>query len=218
MEVPVYNLAREVVKHIDVSDYVFAAPFNEAVVHQAMLQQRANARQGTADTKTRGEVAGTGRKMFRQKGTGEARAGMRRSPVRRGGGIVFGPEPRSYRQSMPRKMRQLAIRCLLSAKVKVGELLVVEQLQLGEPKTKEMARILAALKADASVLIATVEPEENVIKSARNLPGVKTTLAGLLNVLDLLSYKTVLLTEDAVRHVEQLWEKSPSQGGNGASL
>ncbi len=124
MRVPVYNLAGEVVKHIKVSDHVFAAPFNQAVVHQAMVRQQANARQGTASTKTRSEVSGSTRKLYRQKHTGSARAGSRRSPLRRGGGIAFGPKPRSYRQAMPKRMRQLALRCVLSAKAGDKELMV----------------------------------------------------------------------------------------------
>jgi len=218
VEVPVYSLTRDVIKHIEISDDVFGVPFNQSVVHQAMVRQRANARQGTASTKTRSEVSGTTRKLFRQKGTGYARGGSRRSPLRRGGGIAFGPKPRSYRQAMPKKMRQLALRCVLSAKVGDGELMVLEQLKLDEPKTKEMTRILAALGVDSSVLIATSEPEENVVKSARNLPGIKTIPASLLNVIDILSYKMLLMTEAAVRKVEQLWGKRLSQGGSSASL
>ena len=174
MEVPVYNLTREVVKHIEISDDVFGVPFNQAVVHQAMVRQRANARQGTASTKTRSEVSGSSGKLFRQKGTGLARAGSRRSPLRRGGGIIFGPRPRSYRQAMPKKMRQLALRCVLSAKAGDGELIVLEQLKLEESKTREMARILSTLGVDSSALIITAEPEEGVVKSARNLVGIKT--------------------------------------------
>ncbi|MFC1913568.1 50S ribosomal protein L4 [Chloroflexota bacterium] len=208
MKVPVYSLAGEVIKHIEVSDAVFAEPFNEAVVHQAMVRQRANARQGTASTKTRAEVAGSTKKLQRQKGLGYARAGSRKSPLRRGGGITFGPKPRDYRQAMPKKMRQLALRCVLSAKAGDGELKVLEQLQLDEPKTKEMARILAALGVAGSALIATAGAEGNVVKSARNLEGVKTIPASLLNVVDLLSYKMLLMTEAAVHRAEQLWGSS----------
>ncbi len=212
MEVPVYSLAGEVVKHIEVSDSVFAVPFNQAVVHQALVRQRANARQGTASTKTRSEVSGSSRKLFRQKHTGLARAGSRKSPLRRGGGIAFGPKPRSYRQAMPKKMRQLAIRCVLSAKARDEELVVLEQLELEKPKTKEMAGILAALGVDSSALIVTSEPEENVVKSAHNLAGIKTMPANILNVVDILSYKMLLMTEAAVRKAEQLW------GGGNASI
>ena len=216
MQVPVYSLAGEVVESISINDEVFAVPFNQAVVHQAMVRQRANARQGTASTKTRSEVSGTSRKMFRQKGTGLARAGSRRSPLRRGGGIVFGPKPRDYRQAMPKKMRQLALKCVLSAKVGDGELMVLEQLKLEEPKTKEMARILATLGVDSSALIVTAEPEENVVKSARNLVRIRTLPANLLNVVDILSHKRLLITVAAIRMVERIWGKRLSQGGSSA--
>ncbi len=207
MQVPVYSMAGKVVKHIDISDDVFALPVNEAVVHQAVVRQLANARQGTASTKTRSEVAGSKQKMFRQKHTGRARAGSIRSPLRRGGGVTFGPKPRSYRQAMPKKMRRLALRCVLSAKAGGKELMVLDELRLEEPKTKEMVKILAALGIEDSALIATGEPVENVVKSARNLPGVKTIPANLLNVVDITSHKMLLLTETAVRQVEQLWGK-----------
>ena len=218
MEVPVYNLAREVVKHIEISDHVFGVPFNQALVHQAMVRQRANARQGTSSTKTRSEVSGSSRKLYRQKGTGSARAGSIRSPLRRGGGITFGPKPRDYRQDMPKKMRQLALRCVLSAKAGGGELMVLEQFGFDEPKTKEMARVLAALGVDSSALIATSGAEGNVVKSTRNLPGIKTTPASLLNVIDILSCKMLLMTEPAVHQVEQLWGKRLPEGGSSASL
>ena len=212
MQVPVYSLNGETIKNIEISDRVFAVPFNQAVVHQAMVRQQANARQGTASTKTRSEVSGSTRKLFRQKHTGLARAGSRRSPLRRGGGITFGPRPRSYRQAMPKKMRQLALRCVLSVKARDGELMVLEQLKLKEPQTKEIVQILAALGVDSSTLIVTDEPEDNLVKSARNLTGIKTTPASILNVVDILSHKILLMTEAAVHRVEQLW------GGSNASL
>ena len=211
MQVPVYSLTGEVVEHIEISDQVFAVPFNEGVIHQAMVRQRANARQGTASTKTRSEVSGSSRKLFRQKGTGYARAGSRRSPLRRGGGITFGPHPRSYRQAMPKKMRQLALRCVLSTKVRDEELMILEKLELEEPKTKKMVQILAALRVDSSALVVTSEPEDNVVKSARNLKGIKTMPANLLNVLDILSHKMLLMTVTAVRKAEQLWGESVVQ-------
>jgi len=218
MQAPVYDLTGEVVEHIEISDQVFGVPFNQAVVHQAMVRQRANARQGTASTKTRSEVSGSSRKLYRQKGTGMARAGSIRSPLRRGGGIIFGPKPRSYRQAMPKKMRRLALRCVLSAKTRDGELMILESLRLDEPKTKEMVRILTALKVDSSALIVTSEPEGNVVKSARNLVGIKTLPANLLNVVDILSYKVLLIEVAAVRKAEQLWGDGLTQGGNDASL
>jgi len=218
VQVPVHNLAGEVVDHIEISEQVFAVPFNQAVVHQAMVRQQANARQGTASTKTRGEVAGSTRKMFRQKGTGLARAGSVRSPLRRGGGITFGPKPRSYRQIMPKKMRRLALRCVLSAKVREEQLTILEQLRLDRPRTKEMVQILAALGVGSSALIVTSEPEENVVKSARNLPGIKTMPASLLNVVDILSCKMLLMTVAAVRKAEELWGDRLTQGGSDAPL
>ena len=217
MQVPVYNLAGEIIEHIEISDEVFAVPFNQAVVHQAIVRQHANARQGTASTKTRSEVSGSSRKLFRQKCTGQARGGSRRSPLRRGGGIVFGPRPRDYRQAMPKKMRQLALRCVLSAKAGDEELMILNELKLTEPKTKEMARILAALGVDSSALMVTDEPEENVVKSARNLVGIKTLPANLLSVADILSYKRLLMTVAAVRRVERLWGKK-FQGESSAPL
>ena len=212
MEVPVYSLAGDVIKHIEISDRVFAVPFNQAVVHQAMVRQQANARQGTASTKTRSQVSGSTRKLYRQKHTGSARAGSRRSPLRRGGGVAFGPKPRSYRQDMPKKMRRLALRCTLSAKARDEELMVLEELKFDQPKTKQMAGILAALGVHSSALIVTDEPEEKVVKSSRNLAGIKTIPANILNVVDILSYKMLLMTEAAVRKAEKIW------GGGNASI
>lgn len=212
MQVPVYNLAGEMATHIEISDEVFGVPFNEAVVHQAMVRQRANARQGTADTKTRSEVSGSSVKIYRQKHTGLARAGSRRSPLRRGGGIVFGPHPRSYRQAMPKKMRQLALRCVLSAKARDEELMVLQELELDKPMTKEMVRILTALGIDSSALIVTGEPKDNVVKSGRNLVGIRTLPVSLLNVVDILSFKMLLMTVAAVRKAEQLWGQRLARG------
>lgn len=209
MKVQVYNLNGEVTGQLEIKDDVFAVSFNEAVVHQALVRQLANQRQGTADTKTRGEVSGSGRKLFAQKHTGRARRGDIRSPLLRGGGVAFGPHPRSYRQDMPKKMRRLALRCVLSGKASSGELKIVDKLELDSPKTKAMLDMLIALRIGDSVIIATAEAEANLVKSARNLPGVKTMPAPLLNVADLLSYKDVIMTVDAVRKVEELWgEKS----------
>jgi large subunit ribosomal protein L4 len=212
VEVPVYSLTGEVVRNIELSDDVFAVPFNEAVVHQALVRQQANARQGTASTQTRGEVTASTAKLFRQKHTGLARAGSRKSPTRRGGGVTFGPKPRDYRQDMPKKMRQLAIRCVLSAKARDNELKVLEETEFDQPKTRVMAEALAALGVNFSALLVTDMPEENFIKSARNLAGVKTLPAHILNVADVLSYKMLVMTESAVRRAERLW------GGSHASV
>jgi len=156
--------------------------------------------------------------MYRQKGTGFARAGSRRSPLRRGGGIAFGPKPRDYRQDTPKKMRRLALRCVLSAKAGDGELKVLEAWNFEEPKTKRMVEVLSALGVDSSALIVTQEPEENVIKSARNLTRIKTMPVNVLNVLDILSHKMILMTEAAVRIAEKLWGNGLAQGGDNASV
>ncbi|MBL7166030.1 MAG: 50S ribosomal protein L4 [Dehalococcoidales bacterium] len=214
MQAPVYGLTGEVVDNIEISDRVFGVPFNEGVVHQAVVRQRANARQGTASTKTRGEVTGSSRKLFRQKGTGNARAGSVKSPLRRGGGITFGPKPRSYRQAMPKKMRRLALRCVLSAKARDGELTILEALSLDEPKTREMVRILETLKVDSTALIVTSEPKINVVKSARNLPGIKTRPASVLNVLDIISNKALVMEVGAVRKAEELWGEESAEEGD----
>lgn len=215
MKIAVYNLAGEVTDNIEVNEQVFGVPFNEAVVHQAAVRQRANARQGNASTKTRGEVSGSTRKPFRQKGTGNARAGTVKSPLRRGGGITFGPKPRSYRKDMPKKMRQLALRCSLSAKARDEELIILEQLKLESPKTREMAGVLTALGIDSSALIVTSEAEENVVKAARNLAKIKTLPADLLNVVDVLSKRRLLMTVDAVRKAEKIWgERLNKEGGS----
>jgi large subunit ribosomal protein L4 len=211
MQAPVYGLTGEVVDNIEISDRVFGVPFNEGVVHQAVVRQRANARQGTASTKTRGEVTGSTRKLFRQKGTGNARAGSVKSPLRRGGGITFGPKPRSYRKAMPKKMRRLALRCVLSAKARDGELTILEALSLDEPKTREMVRILETLKVDSTALIVTSETKTNVVKSARNLPGIKTRPASVLNVLDILSNKALVMEVGAVRKAEELWGEESAE-------
>lgn len=209
VQVPVHNIKGEVVDHIALKDEIFGVPPNQAVVHQALVRQLANARQGTASTKTRAQVSGGGRKPFRQKGTGRARRGSASSPLLRGGGVAFGPHPRSYRQAMPRKMRSLALRCVLSAKVAQGEMVVVDEIALNEPKTKEMARILAALGVGSSVLIVTAGADPNAYKSARNLERTKTLPANLINVGDLLSHRILMLTVAAVRRVEEMGTPQP---------
>jgi len=207
VQVPVYSLNGEVVEQIELSEAVFALPLNEAVVHQAMVRQLANKRQGTASTKTRGEVAGSTRKLYPQKHTGRARRGDIKSPLLRGGGVVFGPKPRTYRQSMPKKMRQLALKCLLSAKVKDGNIKLVQELDFKGPKTRDMIDVLSSLGIDSSTLILTAQSTPNVVKSAANLPEVKVIPAALVNVLDLLSYEMLVATVPAIRNIEQIWGK-----------
>lgn len=205
MEIPVYSMQGKVVKNLSVSESVFGVPMNDAVVHQALVALQANARQGTSSTKTRSEVAGSTKKLFRQKGTGEARAGSAKSNLRPGGGIVFGPKPRDYSKGLPKKVRQLAIRCLLSDKAASGGLKVIDAISLNPPKTRDMASALAALECTTSTMVATAGVDNNVILSARNLAGVKTTPADLLNVVDLLKYDKLVLTEEALQVVEKIW-------------
>jgi large subunit ribosomal protein L4 len=203
--VPVYSLNGEVVDQIELSQAIFTLPFNEAVVHQAMTRQLASRRQGTASTKTRGEVIGSTRKLYSQKHTGRARRGDAKSPLLRGGGVVFGPKPRAYRQSMPKKMRKLALKCLLSAKVREGNIKLVQELDFKGPKTKDMINILSSLGIDSSTLILTAQSTPNVVKSAANLPEVKVLPSALINVLDLLSYEMLVATVPAIRNIEQIW-------------
>ncbi len=205
MQVPVYNLMGEVTDHLDIRDDIFALPFNTAVVHQAMVRQLANKRQGTAATKARGEVTGSTGKLYRQKGTGRARKGSIKSPLLRGGGVVFGPSPRSYRQSMPKKMRRLALKCLLSAKVREENMMAVEALDFGRPRVKDLVDILSALGVDSNALIVTAQSMPALVKSAHNLANAKVVPSALINVLDLLSYKTLIVTVPALRKIEQIW-------------
>ncbi len=204
MQISVYNNAGQEIDKIEVDEAIFGVQPNEAVVHQALVRQLANSRQGTADTKTRREVSGSSRKLYKQKHTGMARAGNKRSPLRRGGGVIFGPHPRSYRQAMPKKMRRLAIRSILSAKVAGEELKVIDSFGLEEPKTKQMAQVLQALGIESSALLVTAELDTTVYKSARNITMIKTLPAGMLNVVDLISHNILLMTVDAVRQVEAM--------------
>jgi large subunit ribosomal protein L4 len=218
VQIPLYNKNGEETGNIEVSDYVFGIPFNRTVVHQAVIRQQANARQGTSSTKTRSEVIGSTRKLFRQKGTGNARAGSMKSGTRRGGGAIFGPRPRNYRQSMPRKMRQLALRCVLSGKANDKELVVIDELVFEKPVTKEMAGILSALGVESTALIVTAGSDGNVVKSARNIAGIAITPVDLMNVVDILSRKKLLMTVDAVRKAEEIWGEKPSEGGTDAPV
>jgi large subunit ribosomal protein L4 len=212
VKVDVYNIKGNIVGHMDVREDVFGIPFNEAVVHQAVVRQLANRRLGTADTKKRGEVTGSGRKLFAQKHTGRARRGDKRSPMLKGGGVAFGPHPRSYRQDMPKKMRQLALKCTLSAKLADGELRIIDALETNNPKTKEMIDILVALGIGSSVIITTKNANENLKLSTRNIEGVKIVPARLLNVGDLLSHRALVMTQDAVREAEDRWGQKTKEG------
>jgi len=204
-KVAVYDMTGAQTGEIELNDSVFGVEVNEAVMHQAGVMQLANQRLGTASTKTRGMVRGGGRKPWRQKGTGRARSGSTRSPLWVGGGTVFGPQPRNYAFSMPRKARRLAIKSALSAKVQAGELLVMEDITIKEPKTKTVVRMLDSLKiGDDKALIIVSAPDENVEKSSRNIPGVKSITSQGLNVYDILYHDKVLVTKDAVSKIEEV--------------
>jgi large subunit ribosomal protein L4 len=199
----VVDQAGAVTGHLDLPESVFGIEPNGPVMHQALLRQLANGRQGTASTKTRSEVRGGGRKPYRQKGTGRARQGSTRSPQWEGGGIVFGPHPRSYRMDMPRKQRRLALRSALSAKAQDGGLLVLEAFELEEPRTRAITDLLRSVEAGRRVLVVLGSHNEMLEKSARNIAEVQVTLAGNLSVRDLLIAETVIVTRDAIEHIEE---------------
>jgi len=180
-----------VADNIQVRDDVFGVAMNQGVTHQALVRQLANRRQGTASTKTRSTVSGSGKKLYTQKHTGRARRGDVTSPVLKGGAVAFGPHPRDHRKEMPKKMRRLALKCALSAKLAEEQLKVVDGLAMESASTKGLAQILGSLQVGDSVLIATGQLEPNVIQSARNLRSVATTPAALLNVGDILSYREI---------------------------
>ncbi len=203
MRVPLRDMAGQTVGEVELQDEVFAVPVNEAVMHQALLRQRANARLGTADTKTRSEVRGGGRKPWRQKGTGRARQGSIRAPHWKGGGVVFGPHPRSYEQKMPRKMRRLALRSALSVKAAEEHVLVLEDVSMDVPKTKEILALLGRLAVDGSALILLHEPRWAVEEAASNLQQVKTLRTCSLNVADLLQHDYLIMPRAAVDAVHQ---------------
>ncbi|MHB8718739.1 MAG: 50S ribosomal protein L4 [Candidatus Dormibacteria bacterium] len=190
---------------MELADSVFGVAVNTAVMHQALMRQLANARQGTHDTKTRTEVRGGGRKPWRQKGTGRARQGSTRSPQWTGGGVVFGPTPRSYTQEMPRKQRRLALRSALSAKAADGAITVLESFDLEAPRTKAVVELLTGIEAGAKTLIVLGSHNEGLERSARNLSEVRVVLASNLSIRDLLIADTVLITRDAVDHVVEAW-------------
>lgn len=205
MQVSVYNVNGQVVKTVDLDEKIFAIKPNVPVMHQALVRQLANARLGTADTKTRGEVSGGAAKPWRQKGTGRARQGSIRSPLWKGGGVVFGPHPRKYTQLMPKKARRLALRSALASKAADGLLVVLDELRLAAPKTKEMAAVLDSLPVETSALIVLPERDEMVERAARNLPGVKVLPVNLLNVADLLGYKYLVMPESALPAISRLY-------------
>jgi large subunit ribosomal protein L4 len=212
VQVPVRSTKGETVKQIEISDFIFGVTPNKVVAHQSLLRQLANERQGNASAKTRSEVSGSTKKLYAQKHTGRARPGSIKSPLRRGGGIIFPPKPRSYHQAMPKKMKRLALRSILSSKVAENEFIILDKFGLEAPKTREMNSILGALGIESTVLIALPTSDQNVVKSARNIPGIMTIPANLLNVADIMSHKILLMTEEAVRKTEELWGDSTSEG------
>ncbi|SFR04874.1 50S ribosomal protein L4 [Desulfoscipio geothermicus] len=203
--VAIYNINGDQVGEIDLKDDVFGIPVHRQALHDAVTMQLAGRRQGTHDTKTRAEVSGGGRKPYRQKGTGRARHGSTRSPIWRGGGIVFGPHPRDYSYRIPKKVRRLAMKSALSSKVEGGTIVVLEELKLDAPKTKDMVKILENLKVNNKALVVTAEKDDSVFKSARNIPGIKPLSVPGLNVYDLLAHKTLVITRDAVAKVEEVF-------------
>lgn len=190
---------------VTLPETVFGAVVHEAVMHQALLRQLANARQGTHATKTRTQVSGGGRKPWRQKGTGRARQGSTRAPQWSGGGVVFGPHPRSYRQDMPRKQRRLALRSALAAKAHEDQVIVLDGFSLSTPRTAAVADMLRGLGAGKRVLIILGSHHEVLEKSARNIPEVHVILAANISVRDLLTAETVIMTTDALEHVAEAW-------------
>lgn len=193
MEVAVLNIDGQEVKRIELPADIFEANINRGLMHQALVRQLANARRGTHKTKTRGEVSYSTAKIYRQKGTGRARHGSRRAPIFVGGGKAHGPQPRSYRKKMPRQMRHAALRSALSVKAQAGDIVVLDEMTLAQPKTKEMVAILKRLTGGSSALLLMPERNENVELSARNLPDVKTLRASYLNIRDLLGFDKIIM-------------------------
>jgi large subunit ribosomal protein L4 len=203
-KVALFNQAGSQVGDVELNDSVFGIEPNNHVMFEAVVMQRASLRQGTHKTKIRSEVAGGGRKPWRQKGTGRARQGSIRSPQWRGGGTVFGPVPRSYSYKLPKKVRRLAIKSALSSKVVAEEVLVLESLSFDAPKTKEFTNVLKGLSVDSKALIVTAGLDENVALSARNIPGITVVSAEGINVLDVLNHDKLIMTKAAVEKVEEV--------------
>jgi large subunit ribosomal protein L4 len=202
MQVPVYNAQGKQINEIELRDDIFAVPIHEGLMHQALVRQMANARLGTHKTKTRSEVRGGGRKPWRQKGTGRARQGSIRSPQWRGGGTVFGPQPRSYEKKMPRKMRRQALRSALSVKAAASQVMVLDVLEMSQPRTKDLAQVLQNLGVDSSALILLPQRDEVILRSVRNLPQVRTLVAQYLNVRDLLKFDYILMPLASLEVIE----------------
>jgi large subunit ribosomal protein L4 len=204
-KIDVYNIEGKKVSDIELADSVFGIEPNEKIVHSVLVNYMANQRQGTSNTKTRAEVAGGGRKPWKQKGTGRARQGSIRAPQWFKGGIALGPKPRDYSYRVNKKEKRLAIRSVLSSKVLENNLVVVDAMNFDAIKTKNMVSALNNLKVEGKTLIVLPEKNENVQKSARNIEGVKTSLVNTINVYDLLKYNKLVLTVDAVKNLEEVY-------------
>ena len=205
MKLEVRNLRGEVVRSIEVRNDVFGVPMKRSLVHQVMVGQMANSRQGTASTKTRAEMSGGGRKPRPQKGTGRGRQGSIRSPLWRSGGVAFGPTPRSYRQRTPKRMRRRAILAVLSERARNRQIRVMENLDLPRAKTKEMVQMFAAIGAQIPLLLVADGADVSVVRSARNIPGATTTPAALLNTVALLKNSSLVITLESIRRIEEIW-------------
>ena len=203
--VAIYDIANKKVGDLELNENIFGVEMNAGLVHQAVVMQLASQRLGNHATKTRSMVRGGGRKPWKQKGTGRARSGSTRSPIWVGGGTVFGPSPRSYAFSMPRKQRRLAIMCALSDKVANGEIVVLDSINFDAPKTKEVVKMLESFSVDNKALIVTADYAENVDKSSRNIPGVKTVNTIGLNVFDILNADKLFITKDAIARIEEVY-------------
>ncbi len=199
------NMAGAEAGEIKLNDEIFAITPNEYAVHEVVKNYLACQRQGTQSAKTRAEVRGGGRKPFRQKGTGRHRQGSSTDPTQVGGGVVFAPKPRDYRYRVNKKVKRLAMKSVLSAKVADNEMIVLDEIRFDAPKTKEMIKMLANVKAGKKALIVMAEKDENVIKSAANIPGVRTALVGTMNVYEILNHTNFIVTEEAIRKIEEVY-------------
>ena len=204
-KVTMLNMAGEAVGDIELNDSVFGIEVNEFAVHEVIKNYLANQRQGTQSAKTRGEVRGGGRKPFRQKGTGRGRQGSLTSPSHIGGGVVFAPKPSDYSYSVPKKVKRLAIKSVLTSKVQENEIIVLDSLSFEAPKTKDMVNVLKNIKAAKKAIIVMDEKDENVIKSAANIPGVKTTLVSTMNTYEVLNATSFIVTKEAVKKIEEVY-------------
>ncbi len=199
------NMAGEAAGEIELNDDIFGIEINEFAVHEVIKNYLANQRQGTQSAKTRGEVRGGGRKPFRQKGTGRGRQGSSTSPNHVGGGVVFAPKPRDYSYSVPKKVKRLALKSALTSKVKENEIIVLDSLSFEAPKTKEMIKVLENVKAAKKALIVTSEKDENVVRSASNIPGVRTTIVSTMNTYEIINATSFIVTKDAVEKIQEVY-------------